>query len=767
MTASEELLALARQRFGDQVSSADEKLFKAVARGTVADYSAEAEAENDPAQAADWGEDRVLQADRVSWICTDRAATSLVTHSGILVVGARIDGILDLEWARSPFPLAFRECAFTGPIMLMEAEINALNLSGTHVKSLYADGLQVARYVFLWKGFKTEGDVRFLGATIGSDLDCSGGAFSNPGGYALSADGLKVEGYVFLGRGFKADGEVRLLNATIGRNLDCTGGTFSNPGGAALCSDELRVEGSVYLREGFKAQGSVRLFGVSIGGNLECDGSSFINPGGNALAAGDLRIEGSVNLREEFKAEGEVTLIDASIGGSLACDGSTFSNPHGDAISADRVTVEGGVFLRNGSRAEGQVRLPNASIGGNLECDGSTFSNPDGDALNADGVKVEGGVFLRNGFRAEGQVRLRNARIGGNLECDGSTFSNRDGNALNADGVKVGSDVNLRNGFQAKGEVRLIDARIGGTFECDGSTFSNPGGDALSSDGVRVEGGVYLRNRFQAEGRVTLQDSRISGYLIWSRVAEPNKASLDLRTARIGTLCDEQKSWPLKGQLHLAGSEYTQIGLDAPRDAASRLEWLRLQPAPATEEPFEAQPYEYLAKVMRATGHRREATRVLVGKEDDRRRMGIRSRSGKIWSWLFGFTVGYGYRPERAFLRFAPLFLIVGAVLFWIGADMFSPRGVGPYASDVTRSTELASQYPPFYPIVYSIDAFVPIINLHQESHWLPNPNAEASLSVPWLSGNALRYYLWVHICFGWLLSFLLVAGLSGLVRKD
>ena len=66
-----------------------------------------------------------------------------------------------------------------------------------------------------------------------------------------------------------------------------------------------------------------------------------------------------------------------------------------------------------------------------------------------------------------------------------------------------------------------------------------------------------------------------------------------------------------------------------------------------------------------------------------------------------------------------------------------------------------------------AINSFVPIIDLHQESYWLPDAKAKPPAGAWSLSGSGLRIYHWVHIGFGWLLSFLFVAGLSGLVRKD
>ena len=60
---------------------------------------------------------------------------------------------------------------------------------------------------------------------------------------------------------------------------------------------------------------------------------------------------------------------------------------------------------------------------------------------------------------------------------------------------------------------------------------------------------------------------------------------------------------------------------------------------------------------------------------------------------------------------------------------------------------------------MYSVDAFVPIIDLHQEKYWLP----DVRKGYGWL----YRAYLWLHISFGWILTTVLVVGLTGLVKKD
>ena len=86
---------------------------------------------------------------------------------------------------------------------------------------------------------------------------------------------------------------------------------------------------------------------------------------------------------------------------------------------------------------------------------------------------------------------------------------------------------------------------------------------------------------------------------------------------------------------------------------------------------------------------------------------------------------------------------------------------------------------------MYSVDTFVPIINFHQQTYWLPNGNKGGNTTLPIVSldfqtgnplpefnisqaktGSLLRWYLWFHIVSGWFLTSLWVAGFTGLVRR-
>lgn len=149
------LLELAKKRFHDDWTAADERLFEQTAMGEVADYG-----DGDPAEADKWGDKRVLRANRIEWLCTDREAIKAVTHKGVQTKGARIEGALNLTCAKIEFPLAIGHSAIPCGMVMQRCELYALFLTGTHTGPITADELRVEHGLHMSKGFHPKGDVR-------------------------------------------------------------------------------------------------------------------------------------------------------------------------------------------------------------------------------------------------------------------------------------------------------------------------------------------------------------------------------------------------------------------------------------------------------------------------------------------------------------------------------------------------------------------------------------------------------------------------------
>jgi hypothetical protein len=472
-----------------------------------------------------------------------------------------------------------------------------------------------------------------------------------------------------------------------------------------------------------------------------------------SLNANGAEIRGSFFLNNAFFATGEVNLAEARIGGSLECSNGTFHNPGAGTLSADDLDVRGNVFLRD-SLSEGEIRLLRARIGGNLDCEGATFTNPGRKAFSADGVVVKGNIFLRYKFSADGEVRLPGAQIGGNVECEGGSFQNRGAVALDLEAAKVAGSVFLRKDFGSEGMVRLVSVQIGGDLACTGGGFRE----------------LYL------------ESATVKGNFSWDDVLDPRSARLDLINASVGALVDEKESWPERGHLRLDGFVYDRIS-GGPTDAPARLEWIDRQ------KEFTRQPYRQLAKVLREIGDEDGSKRVLFEMEhraraESRRRLILPMRMlQRAGDTIYEGSVGYGLHPLWA-LGWLAVLWGTGWVLFRRTGVMV-PTERGAYA-EFRESGHAPAYYPPFNPLIYSLENCVPLVKLGQDERWQPDPNPQqlvdsAASAAGWrgrlkhlvlvrlperlTSPVALRWLRWIMIGLGWLLATFFVAGLTGIIK--
>ena len=240
--------------------------------------------------------------------------------------------------------------------------------------------------------------------------------------------------------------------------------------------------------------------------------------------------------------------------------------------------------------------------------------------------------------------------------------------------------------------------------------------------------------------------------------------SLDVRFAKVTTIEHVPDSWPKSGQLLLDGLVYKNVFIGLPFHGGWKnfLEWLRLQPT----EPRALQPYEQLANVLKSNGYESDATEVLIAKQDDLCRYGDLSWGAQAWKHVLRFVIGYGYKPHNAFFLMI-YFVCLGAGLFH---DGYKNNLITP-SNEVKNEDGTKTNYPKFQPFIYSLDCFLPFIDLKQKNVWSPSANKgyeivirRIDLRVRW--GGLLRGYLCVHTLLGWALTTLWVAGFTGLVRR-
>jgi hypothetical protein len=364
--------------------------------------------------------------------------------------------------------------------------------------------------------------------------------------------------------------------------------------------------------------------------------------------------------------------------------------------------------------------------------------------INAQQALVQSDVLLRLG--RYDYVNFYRGEIDGNLDCSSGRFIGDDPISMVEAIIK--GDALFHEAFETGGVVDFRLANVGRSLSFNHAHFTGKGVNGLNAERATVGGTLY-----------------------WVAVTLGPQTMLDVSSARAGELWDDPASWPAAGNLDITGFVYGGFS-GGPTDADSRLEWIRRQPRSELAQP---QPYRQLAHVLREGGSEEGATQVEIAREDAITEYGGIPMSQRIWRLALRATIGYGYRPLRA-LWWILLFVIVGTVLFGWGyhARLITPTEEAAYESFCATGVP-PPHYPPFSSFVYSLENFLPVVDLHQETYWRPNPRhrrtddkpmtaAESLLET--LPARMLRWYLWLHILAGWTITPLLFAGLAGLLRS-
>ena len=155
---------------------------------------------------------------------------------------------------------------------------------------------------------------------------------------------------------------------------------------------------------------------------------------------------------------------------------------------------------------------------------------------------------------------------------------------------------------------------------------------------------------------------------------------------------------------------------------------------------------------------------MLVASED--LRYASYGRASALWGDFLNATIGYGHRPLRT-IGWSLLVILIGWPIVWAAKRAGVMRPTWP--ENPPAREEL--HYQGLHPLLYSLDVFLPFVNLHQERYWWPDDDASGECTILGrrlrMRGSLVQYYLWLQIMSGWLLSAILIAGVTGLMRSD
>jgi hypothetical protein len=163
------------------------------------------------------------------------------------------------------------------------------------------------------------------------------------------------------------------------------------------------------------------------------------------------------------------------------------------------------------------------------------------------------------------------------------------------------------------------------------------------------------------------------------------------------------------------------------------------------------------------------------------------NRLTRAFHGVYGWIAGYGYRPTRIIGRMVMLWLVctlafeAGREFGYFGpanpvlhsnpayADCGAPGDVladgRPAHFWHTPACPAPPEYSTLFPLVYSADLILPLVDLQQDRDWAPMVVNGAGEQLFW--GYVLRALMWFEILFGWFASLMFVAIVSRLVEKD
>jgi hypothetical protein len=640
-----------------------------------------------------------------------------------------------------------------GLVSFNGAELSVVTGSGN--LSLNAHRLNVAADLSCLSGFVTVGDVNLAAAHIGGSLRLSGARLTSKSGRALTCVGMTVADDVLL-NAVMVRGELQLTNVRAGGHVFLSGSTLESTAETTAVDLTSTVIGqNVEFQHGFSATGEVSLRDARIGGRLLFSEATIVNAAGTALDADSLTVDSDLRCDDRFTVTGLVSLRFAHVRRQLSFDELSVECETGDAIDATGLTVGQHAFITAVSTS-GSVSLNSASIGGSMRIDkinlAASANSDDANALSAPSLTV-GGDLLCLDMTAKGEVQLTGAKIGGTFLLENLSIENAAGSGTALDGGDLAVAEDLRcMSLRTRGSVDLTGARVGGDLRFGECELTGQEQIALDATGLTVKGDLAFLGGIETAGLVAhgvtkLTNARVAGTLDLEAAALddldltgataaalslPRRrpgGGIDLADAKVGTLTDFESAWPAR--LNLDGFVYDKLAPNGNTDVRTRLRWLRLNewgPSPLTP-----QVYDQLADVYRRAGDDGAARKVAIAKQRRRR------HSYSPLNWLWYITVGYGYRTWLAFVWLVGLTLI-GSLVFDAGYP--------------AHMSALTAHPPAFQPVIYALDVLIPAAGLGQKSGWEP-------------ASTGLWYWYWALTATGWALASAVIAGLTGILKRE
>jgi hypothetical protein len=147
---------------------------------------------------------------------------------------------------------------------------------------------------------------------IETELECRDSTFDNGGGACINASRLKVGGRVSIRLSASAKGDLTFVGAKLGREVEFTGGPAETVGLVSLTLSGIQAASSVRLGGLFCR--SIRIARAKIEGDLDCTGVLLVGSDLNSFIGNGMVVKGALVWRRINRPQGHLDLTGAKVG---------------------------------------------------------------------------------------------------------------------------------------------------------------------------------------------------------------------------------------------------------------------------------------------------------------------------------------------------------------------------------------------------------------------------------------------------------------------
>ena len=421
-----------------------------------------------------------------------------------------------------------------------------------------------------------------------------------------------------------------------------------------------------------------------------------------------------------------------------------------DAVVSDSIDLQNReipfLFSLSNCIFENDVLFRNTTIRGDMNFAKSQFKK----FADFEDIKVDGDAFFSEVIFASG-VSFLGAHVR-NFDCVSCQFTATDKEAL-FESMQIDMNAIFRKvGFKGPANFRTLNvehniyfgddttfddsvsffnAEIKKDFMAIGVHFNNKAQDP-NFFGLKVHGNTIFTNSI-FDGGLNLRKADIGGNLELDNVIASNtkreKSLSGLKADAI--LFDGAQFAP---PYWLNAMSYRMISYNMDDEALLSF---------VGKSEYKPDVYSTLESFYQRTGDVYAARDVYVAwKNRERDAAFSKFPLRGIWMWVQYVTTGYGKFLVRA-LYWGLLFIFVGCVFFW--------KESGMETQDARDAAKYQGRY---HPIWYSLATFLPIVHLPDASIWTPRQDRKLA-----------RFYLRLHIIFGYLLIPIGLAAWTGIIK--